>query len=686
MSKFLGTVGAREKDGVCCKGVVEVKGINSRWFVSWKYQPIDDDTMDPIKQSVEDLRCDEELRELYLELKSATSSRLKADELKQAAAPYCNLELREDIFKYAPSGGSHGSPAIDAISIERASGKKRSSDGSLKTVPTSSANDAKVWFPSVTCLSGVFDSESETCRDVDKLHYCRGPNSKCHYTSCYCLFGMLCKHQFAELLIMLDQVRELRKVMKSGSYARTKEAFHSVFGISPIRTYGSGLGTRGLFYYFQDQKCLGTLCHNAMYVVLSKELWSNFTFRHVHDAMRERGDAIKIKKTDDWIVSKKTVQSYIAIDFLVGYAELLKTNCVSIPTRSCVCKCIGASGLQQQPTAMSHHTARKSSAIQGISDFLCKYDDSITRIRKERVSRYLTVANPGRDNGVVFGDEMHSETRVSAIHVGASCKEAINELLNTFLVLYGSDGRKQNATQAGFGLQEVHGCPGLAEWSSGDFSVGVSETILSGDSLKLLAHAVSEYIVTGVEACESRRVARLDCHWNMKFKVNRSCGPQGRVQMPHYVMDPAKVALLESQITLVRAILPLDRSGLVLRVWPNGIEHDTVSTGDRLVYVQPGTMLILPVGVATSDCIRFSPQGQRRAEFVFAFVKKGKRLPKDCTLEDDYVYFKCDGPRARKQLNSVAKSRAKVKSVLLSNARYVNPILKEFIELFPFFE
>jgi hypothetical protein len=139
----------------------------------------------------------------------------------------------------------------------------------------------------------------------------------------------------------------------------------------------------------------------------------------------------------------------------------------------------------------------------------------------------------------------------------------------------------------------------------------------------------------------------------------------------------ARLAAESNKVLLVRAIVPLDRAGCVVVVWPYGIDGKP-----RLVYIPPETMLILPVSVPTSDCPRFTPSGQARAEFVFAFFKDDAfrdepRLPAGVSFENnDFHYPKSDKLKVGGNRRYMSLSGASVKKKPIWKA------LNEFIGLF----
>jgi hypothetical protein len=86
-------------------------------------------------------------------------------------------------------------------------------------------------------------------------------------------------------------------------------------------------------------------------------------------------------------------------------------------------------------------------------------------------------------------------------------------------------------------------------------------------------------------------------------------------------MSPDKIEAGCSAL-LVRVIVPLDRAGCVIVVWPNGVGQPS-----KLVFVPADTALILPVTVLTSNCPVFTPSGQAHAEFMFAYFQDKKYVP-----------------------------------------------------------
>ena len=219
------------------------------------------------------------------------------------------------------------------------------------------------------------------------------------------------------------------------------------------------------------------------------------------------------------------------------------------------------------------------------------------------------------------------------------------------------------------------GCKGLYAWSTGRFGSRLMQQLALDCDLGPLLRMSSKF-ARKVLFNEETLSGEVMGFVSMSFRVNRIIDGGPRLQLPYVITDPTKRKGSYSEdkkgCILVRCIIPLDKAGLVMRVWPKGTDGE-----DKLVYVQPGTVLFLPSTVATSDCLRFSPLGQRRVELAFAYVRNGKKLPASCQVRDSYYYMdEKQGTRFEKATRYSASVYDEC------DAEHMNVHITEFNEMF----
>ena len=238
---------------------------------------------------------------------------------------------------------------------------------------------------------------------------------------------------------------------------RAKEAFNSVFGVTNISTSVGSNGTRGLHYYFHCNKALGSICGNAMHVLLVR--WRDFCSGIVCDTFRlkciDGGGTVDIVKAEfekrsaelKWVVGRETHEAYSRIDMLIGYAEYLRHDSLNVPSVTKICEFAAQSGKYQQPSRPVLESARKAGCSKAVKQFLDQYDGSLRGPKASGVG-YFVVANPARPNGSILKTGEDDCCDVVCMLVGSQLQQTIDSLNTLFVLRYGSDGQKRFSRDA----------------------------------------------------------------------------------------------------------------------------------------------------------------------------------------------------------------------------------------------
>lgn len=665
-----------------------------------------------ITEMTERLRKDTAIRQLYVEIRNHSNlvrkSRVK-DGLENMA---CGDN--EDAVDFGSVGSDDdGSGAGESVDSRAGGGEKRkycwSVRGGRKKKSTGKGQKRRkglVYSKEGGVNGGLLVGINRGVEEgsVDPKFYCCGAKSTSKPTLCVCRYVAFRKHTFVQLLVVLSQLRLLRRVLMTSEVGdfRVQECFNSIFGVSNISTYGrlgGRSGTRGFFYYFHCMKSLGSFCAHSMHVLLTVEGWQRLSMAVICDNLRLRsvGDVGRVKaefeekaSKDEWVVGRSTHESYSQIDILIGYSVYIRDleNLNKEPFRTDLVRCVVSSGLYQQPLPPTTDSGRKKGASKGMKIFLEQYDASL-KVRPENAVRpYFLVANPVLDFVVktcnvscagvhrLLKDCYHA-VDVSAVSLDEpDALETVVSLSRMFSMMFGPDGSQSTG---GCALGEVDGCKGLFSWCSGGLSGGKLKDKFPKVDLESLSTLVVEHV-------QSRSLvgnSLTGCYMSVSFKVNRLQKDGRFMQLPHLVLDPKVLAQIDpSECVIIRGILPLDNAGVVLRLWPTGCPRGQgFSVTERLVYVPPRVMLLLPATVPTSSCIRFSPQGQRRVEFVFALVAEqaGRcTLPPQAKFEDKYFYLAAKG---KKKCKSEPEIRYCVEA---GDEDLVDDAIRKFLAVFKF--
>lgn len=628
---------------------------------------------------VDDLRKDDELRKIFLQLRYLRSGAVSMDDFGETLP----CEVDYSLTTSFSCGDSLGRKP--AKRRKKRVGKKNalsSEDVVVSLEDIKSVLSGSVWCGRQPAWCGFVKSGCPT-DSVPKGFLCKGSKSTSKATHCACRFFMFKDVEFCRVLVVLDQIRLVRSALeKKVDSLKAREIFLAVFGVTNISTYGGSNGTRGLFFYFHACKELGSLCSNAMNVVLTPKLWGSFSGCFVSDELRKGVAKLCVGKK--WQVNKQTFESYARLDMLMGYSVYVRAAATisKVPSLTRLVKCVGSSGLHQQPSAPSEVSGRKCYASKDIKSFLDLYDDSLGIKRGHQVKPYFYVCGTVKNSGVLF-ETYDKQASPTCIELGGShdmnvlglclpvdIMETVNLLSRCFLLRYGPCGYRVCGGKQG--LKETVGCRGLVSWWSGDLQSS-SVTSFGGIGVDELVRWLASSMVKGNldEKC-------ID--YSVGFKMNHLLEDDVRVQLPHLLMNCELLnAAAERSIVLGRAIISLDKGGVLIRIWPEGdcSSHGRDST-DKLVYVPPGTALILPLTVATSDCIRFSCCGSSRLDIVICLRKTGTDLPPALVLNNDLHYLdrrSCKGTKGTS--HSVSLFREEDKD-------YVCDELQRFVGLFSF--
>ena len=516
-----------------------------------------------------------------------------------------------------------------------------------------------------------------------KVDYCCGATSSSRPTQCLCRFIAFKTYSYTELLLVLEQIKVVRDSILNQyetDPVKTKELFNGVFGVCNVSSTSGSHGTRGLFYYFHAMKSLGSFCCNAMHVLLSPECWGVLSENVIRDNLRLKslGKINDVKAsfeskafTNEWIIGRETHEAYSNMDILLGYAHYLlgDKNDRKDPSRTQLVKIIIENGLHQQPPAPTEISGRKEGASKGMKNFIEMYDKSLCISRAQVHEQYFKVANPKRHfNGLLFpckgktSDGIHHVFNGYAMELLDENLVIVEDFRMLFMKMFlpngsvglGNDNHK---------LSNVAGCESLLSWNTGDFVGHQLKPMFPGISARQLPKAVWRFLN---DRCLKDASKARQIYVSISFKMNALVDGDIRLQQAHMVLPPA---LLErDDVVFVRCIIPLDNAGLALRVWDKGYTQGS----DTLLYIPPGVMCILPVSIPTSDCIRFSPGGQRRIEMLLCFTTDSiEDITPSISFHDEYHYMETFGTVARDY------------SVMFEeDATYSNNILRKFVNLF----
>lgn len=538
---------------------------------------------------------------------------------------------------------------------------------------------------------------------VHRCYNCCGPKCSSQPTKCCCLHLSFHRSRFQDVLVILDQLKDLRLLLSAAAgqveSCRKREAFHAVFGVTntPMSDNRSS-GTRGLFYYFHDRKEAGSFCNNAMYVLLGKDTWTRFCRGFVSDPVRQRCYENKeetkggmVRGTDDGglFVGKETHWSYSRVDLLVGYSVFLRTRMTGhnpkqqSVTRTSLIRCVVESGLYQQPSVPSEG-ARKPASARLMMEFLDCYDNS-SGARFKQVDPYFHVCNPSLPGGYLFEPSCSSvlagcDYPIVSLGFTDGMGEVAKHLDDIFLLRYGPDGSKV-VGEGHESLRDVEGGSGCMVWSAGEVLNNSLGDILSERHMECVGEMLRPFfddVVLSWDARKGGSSKEFIVHTTVAYKMNRLMEGSVRMQMAHLLMEPTALANVSERVLIVRGIVPLDKAGLALRLWPDGKCPVGAAGKDKIVYVGPGTMLLVPASVPIGDCLRFSSQGQRRAEFLFAVHRREDAFPREAMKVGGELHY-------LQQNDAHMGAGNRSRSVAASDGSpYWNPGMTAFLDVFRF--
>ena len=545
--------------------------------------------------------------------------------------------------------------------------------------------------------------------------YCSPVGLKAKRTECLCRFMIFNQNSFVVMLPALYQLQLLRaKMSLTDSMEEIGPYFSAIFGLTNISSHGGSGGTRGFHFFFHIDRNLGTFCHLGMSVLLGDANWAKIN-ACLSDFSRKKGlvqrsavQAMNIEKDSyqKWVINKASVDASCYIDTIVGYAYYLKdakrshhriSNMRILerpPDREdCLRKCTEY-GLNAAPVPAAFNTQRKKEYSAAPMDFLKKFD--ITGGDHWRISGRIPsfmVADPS--SAYLFQSSARfvkdtfpqicgrHDVDITAVELKSKASAGVDYLRASFGIFFGPGGLGPNMDDS-YQLTADAKVPFVYSFSCGDFGAKLYETFLPG----IYYDALTEQLKAAVEKTDSFQDkfpagSDVTCFGTLSFKVNNRDGFKIHMQLPHVVMSCGKlVKAQKAGCVLVRAIIPIDRAGCVVVVWPSGSDDRGV-----LVYIPPYVALILPVTIPTSDCPRFTPSGQAHVEIVLAFwsdpsssgmLDDSERcLPNGIVFEDrDYDYPFCGNFRTKKDQRFVPLDGLQVAQ------KYPGLALNNFISMF----
>lgn len=530
-------------------------------------------------------------------------------------------------------------------------------------------------------------------------------------SGCMCRFLIFNENSFVSMLLPLYMLANLRmRVKNCTSENEVSEYFTAVFGVTNIPSHMSTSGVRGFQFYFHCEPFLGSFCQNAMRVLLGSSNWAKIQ-PIIADPAKNKGVnrkgmedlARKRRASGDWVITQETVLASSHVDMFTGYSAYLnhvpfkvdhmgRLHCRSVPSvRDCLINC-QKYDLNLSPVPPSLNTQLKSEHNKGAMEYFKKYDCSLNVLWSDQLqdNALFCVANPQLDYLFPTAGRFVSESipnvpgvhnvNVKSIRLQGMSLAAVRYLNFSFACNFGPAGL--GLPRLGKNTEKLTPAPGaefVQSFSMGDFGTPMDKLL----PLEYL-NSIGNTLLCAIEKSPAfvsmfpKENGRPTNYGSLSLKVNDPKS-KGKIQFPHVVINDEKLRLAakSNRVILVRAIVPLDRAGCVTVVWPYGIEGKPY-----LVYIAPETMLILPATVPTSDCPRFTPSGQARAEFVFAtfnddVFRDEPRLPAGVAFENnDYYYVKSDKLKVSgtRRYMSLSGGSAKKKPIWKA--------LNEFIGLF----
>jgi hypothetical protein len=359
--------------------------------------------------------------------------------------------------------------------------------------------------------------------------------------------------------------------------------------------------------------------------------------------------AVKTALKDDegaWIINRSTVQASFYLDVFNGYAAYLmdavykvdlngRAYCESPPgVGDCLAKC-HEHKLTLSPVPASLNTQRKAENSKAPFAYLRRFDISQNVLwpSQKQSEGLFVVANTKMD--LMFPTSAfhvsqsiptlkglgHHTVDVVALSLTKMALAGVRYLRYCFDLMFGPCGMGHKIEKTH--MYSLEGDPAATfarSYCTGDFGTPM-ESWLPSQYLEAMEGCVRKHIEKSTTYSDLfGSGGTVYCYSTLLLKIS---DPRfkGRIQLPHCIMSPDKVKAGQSAL-LVRAIVPVDRAGCVIVVWPNGVGQPS-----KLVFVPSGTALILPVTVLTSDCPSFTPSGQAHAEFVFAFFQDERYNP-----------------------------------------------------------
>lgn len=482
--------------------------------------------------------------------------------------------------------------------------------------------------------------------------YCSNIYANNSPNQCKCRYLIFNTNSFTTMLLPIFLLYQLEHHLPEG-IETAMLFFTTIFGVTNVPSHCPSNGVRGFKYYFLCAPELGAFCPHAMRVLIGIENWNKIS-EYIADNSSNKGrnsneDYVEEKRRDGMIViSNENLKAYTYVDLFNGYAAFLRTTkgwkkkdntwiCETQPSGSdCYETCI-ANGLQLPPIAPSLNTVKKNFAAA--QNFLRRHDGSRNNDwsgkgpRQHSDGAMFRVANPkfkflfqtSIDNvsTVITSIDRYHDIDVCSLALTNKASIATRHLSTCSTLMFGPGCMKHRMPlmkKSGDDpdwpfMTNKPSSKFIQSYCTGDFG-NPTDSFLHSEYL----FSYTDLATKAIEGTpryralfRNRKPADLDCYTSLAIKVTNKKG-KGLIQEPHLIMNDIRLDAAVD-VMLVRMIIPLDKSGSIITIWPKGKTNGT----SRLVFIPHGTVLVLPLTVLTSNCLQFTPSRNPHAELVFAF-------------------------------------------------------------------
>ena len=534
--------------------------------------------------------------------------------------------------------------------------------------------------------------------------FCSSSGRNVKRTTCLCRFVVFQENSFSVMLPVLDQLLQLRfKIATAVTMDEVGIYFSSVFGVTNIAARGKQ-GARGFQFYFHIDRNLGTFCLHAMSTLIGEPNWQkvlpyicDFSLKKgkVHKSAVELLNAEKVNK-QVWVIDKESVDTSCFMDIIIGYACYMKdakftanksgvyVHEYSPDRQECLEKCFQY-GLNAAPVPAGINTQRKCEYSGPPMEFLRKFDTS-NHWPPADGSTSFYMSNPQHKHlfktsnkfirGTVDGIKGLHGVDIFAVDLAREALAGVDYLRTSFGVFFGPGGLGHSGSTAEpFKMTADPRVPFVYSCTVGDFgSDSMFDFIPCHYYSQIVDQVKAKFVKTEAFLDKFPDDSKYACVGAMVCKVNsRTKSKKLLVQLPHLIMAHDKLVRAQKDgCLLVRIVVPLDSAGCAIIVWPPGNDERGV-----MLFIPPNTALVLPVTVPTSDCPKYTPSGQGRAEIILAFHDAKEELSEVIKLEEhDYHYpFGCSF-RTKKTEKFINLDG------IQAEKRFPRDAISEFVQLF----